>query len=481
MIATLPARRDGLRRVAVVLGGAGLAAAAAGAGVVLGVVGLRFGVVPVLGLAVAAVAVAAAVARPDLALLLVPLALPVGTRQVPGLPLRVVQVSIVAAVGLATFARGLHGRRAFAWPPPLRWAAAFVAALVPAMAFAVDIATAVNQLVLVGFGLLLASSLAACDSDHDVELLTVGFVAFGAAICATTLPSIGGLQSHFGAALVENRAQGTFAQPNDLGTLANLVLFVSLGLVVSARRTSGQIASGVAALMGLAALVLSLSRGSWIGAALAAVALLVVLPGGRRRLVAFGLVVVVVLLAMAALQQQGATSVVTERLGKLLNHAANPYDNRPQIYRQALHVIETHPLLGVGPGGFYRETLAPDAVTGSSADHAHDVLLTVSAEAGLPAAGLLVGFTLALALATLRAVRGRGPLGDRRLLAALGCALVAIVGQGLVDFTLRNPVLLTLVWFVVGLMLARIPRCAHRSRDPLPIERRALEIGAAQR
>ena len=45
---------------------------------------------------------------------------------------------------------------------------------------------------------------------------------------------------------------------------------------------------------------------------------------------------------------------------------------------------------------------------------------------------------------------------------ALACSLVAVVGQGLVDFTFRNPVLLMLTWLLVGLLFAATaPRHSH--------------------
>jgi putative inorganic carbon (hco3(-)) transporter len=466
--------------VLVVLGGAGLAVVSGVVGVLLAAVGLRLGLVPMVILAVVVgalpVGVVVVLARPDLALLLVPLSLPVGARAVPGLPIHVVEVAVVGAVGLAWLGRALRGRRAFAWPPPLLWGVAFVALLVPATAFAFDVKTAFNQLVLISFGLLLAASMAACERDDDMRLITFALVAVGAATCAISLRAVGGLQSQFGGGLVENRAQGPFAQPNDLGTFGNLILFASLGCLVSVRRRSGQIASALAALLGLGAVGLSLSRGAWIGTALGLLVLIVVLPGGRRRLLVLGALLLVTLFGYATLGQPKATSIITQRLGKVFDQSGNPYDTRPEIYRQAVNVIEAHPLVGVGPGGFYESTLKPGAVPGSAALHAHNVLLTVAAEAGILAVCLLVAFTLALALSALGAIRRRGPPGDRRMLAALGCGLIAIVGQGLVDFTLRNPVLLIVVWFFVGMMLARMRPRASRSVDPLEVERRALEV-----
>jgi heme A synthase len=81
----------------------------------------------------------------------------------------------------------------------------------------------------------------------------------------------------------------------------------------------------------------------------------------------------------------------------------------------------------------------------------------VAAESGVPAVVLLIGFTLSVGLVALRTVR-RLRAGDRprdaALVACLAAALAMVVGQGLVDFTLRNPIIMVLVWSVVGLLLA---------------------------
>ena len=130
MIVMLPSR-NALRTIPVMI------ATAASAGVVgfcLAWLGAAFGFYAIAVPVGACLFICAVLARPDVALLAVPLAIPVGTIQVPGVPLRVIHVSVVVAVGLATIARLLRGRRAFAWPTPLWWAVGFTGAVVPATA-----------------------------------------------------------------------------------------------------------------------------------------------------------------------------------------------------------------------------------------------------------------------------------------------------------------------------------------------------------
>ena len=79
------------------------------------------------------------------------------------------------------------------------------------------------------------------------------------------------------------------------------------------------------------------------------------------------------------------------------------------------------------------------------------------AETGTPVVLLLVGFTLSVGVVALRAIRrlrdGERPR-DAALVASLAAALMVVVGQGLVDFTLRNPIIIVVVWSLLGLLLA---------------------------
>jgi putative inorganic carbon (HCO3(-)) transporter len=158
--------------------------------------------------------------------------------------------------------------------------------------------------------------------------------------------------------------------------------------------------------------------------------------------------------------------VLRARAAVLLERGSNPDDARPFIYREALRQIADRPITGQGPGNYVAAShTAESSDIAGNALHAHNVLLTISAEAGLLAVVLLIGFTLSVARRVLRA-RHSLPPRDRELMLGLACSLVAVVGQGLVDFTFRNPVLLMLTWFMVGLVFAATT--PGRREEPSP-------------
>jgi O-antigen ligase len=89
--------------------------------------------------------------------------------------------------------------------------------------------------------------------------------------------------------------------------------------------------------------------------------------------------------------------------------------------------------------------------------HAHNLFLTWAAETGLPGAACIIGLCVHAGLRARRArrfaLRNAHPV-DAAIVAGSAAALVAVVGQGLVDYTLRNSVIFVAVCGLVGLLLA---------------------------
>ncbi|MGH3802088.1 MAG: oligosaccharide flippase family protein, partial [Pseudonocardiaceae bacterium] len=149
---------------------------------------------------------------------------------------------------------------------------------------------------------------------------------------------------------------------------------------------------------------------------------------------------------------------VKDRVLSVGSASANPYDVRPITWREALREFEKAPVLGNGPGSF--STLS--AQSGSELQfyprrHAHNGLLTISAEMGVLGTVTVVGLTGAVALSVrnrarrLRAAKQWRQLG---ILAATSAGLAGLLGHLIVDYPLRNPMLMITVWAVLGLALA---------------------------
>lgn len=281
------------------------------------------------------------------------------------------------------------------------------------------------------------------------------------------------LKPVYGGAVVRNRAQSIFADPNQFGCYAALIVLLAVGWFLAAPQRWERVLAAAGGSGAAAALVLSLSRGAWLGTAagLAVVALLH--PGVRRALLALGalgatLVAAGVLVSLTAPAEARTgpaarlTEVVVDRVAVIDDRAANPHDVRPITWREAVRQFRLHPVLGNGPGSF--STLAaesPSVIQFAPRLHAHNALLHLGAETGV--VGLFAGVGFAgscglVALVTARRLR-RGEISSetrRRLGLVAGAtgALTALSVHLMVDYPIRNPVLMITAWSVTGLLLA---------------------------
>jgi putative inorganic carbon (HCO3(-)) transporter len=412
---------------------------------------LALSVAPLLGLVALAaplVGVAAAFAT-----------FPVGSVAVPTgvISLQSVEAAVLLVAVLVILRRLGTGRTPLPWSPPLWWALALIAWALAGLPSAVDKTLALKQLASLGGGLVFACVvLATCRDMTDLRRLLGMFTAIAGAIAGTAVSAGTQFQSTFEGGTVSGRLEGAFNHPNQLGAFCALAAPVATGLLLGARTRLARAAAAVVLALVVAALMLSLSRGAWIGTALAFLFVIVTLPEARRLVVLVG----VPLLTIAALIGSFAPTsselhVVGERAHALTT--LSPYDERPSIYREAVREIRADPWTGQGAGSFpVASGRAGSEASTVSAEHAHNLLLTWAAEAGLPAALMIVGLAVALALAARAAARAalvRGDVRDRALVAGLTGALLSVVGQGFFDYVLRNAVIFVAVWGLIGALL----------------------------
>nr|WP_246305817.1 O-antigen ligase family protein [Nocardioides marinisabuli] len=215
----------------------------------------------------------------------------------------------------------------------------------------------------------------------------------------------------------------------------------------------------VASVLLLAALGVSLSRGAWFGAVIGVVALGVLVPATRRRLlrVGGGLLAGVAVLGLLGV---GPLGQVVDRVASVGQATSNPYDQRPLIWAEGLRLVAEAPLLGHGPGGYYLEAAGGALRAGAvlEVEHAHQLLLNTAVEFGLVGLGALLALLAGLGAGLAAARRATATLDagapERWLPGVLAAALVPVLAHGMLDYPLRNPVVLTTVWLVLATLVA---------------------------
>ena len=405
---------------------------------------------------------------------------------------QVVDLTGVAAVALVVLVRTWRSQAPLAIRPASLWLLLLAAAAMASTVGSLDVVLSVHQVVQLVAGILLALAVAsAIDHPRDRLMILVVFAVMGAAVCAYTLittPDIREIDSD--PSLLRNRATGIFEQPNNFGCFAAAVFVAGMAVMMSGASRWITRCGALCACLGAAGIGVALSRGSMIGAGLAIAGFVVLVPRYRARIVATG-IVGVALLAGAGQLHVGpdAVQLAGSRLVTIVTGNQNPYDERPAIWSEALHEIAVHPLLGTGPNTFpiasARERPSgvsvsvsrqsdPDRPVLIGAEHAHNVILTIGAEIGVFGMVAAVGFTISLGIGLWRARTRLTAPADRAVLAGIAGVLLIFVGQGIVDFTLRDPVLATTLWLFVGLALNVHAPTLHAPTLRAP----SLDVGA---
>lgn len=429
-------------------------------GVALAAVGGRFGPALMLALPLAALGAAIILARPALGIAAVYLSFPAGFLSLPtdALGIQAAEAAVLLVLGVIAMRRLWAGEIPLPWSPPMWWGLLLASWAILATPGALDLGVAIKaDAQLLGGMLLALAVLAVLPSLQEARPALATLLVVGTGMALFGLREVSDIRAAFGGTVVAGRAQGVFTQPNELGAFSAIMLMVALGWVFAAPTKTAAAGGIIAAVSLAAALMMSLSRGAWIGAALASLLMLLLLPAARRTVVVLGIPAVVIGLALAATlapPDPPQVEVVRQRLLTVTRPGENPYDNRPAIYREALREIRERPVLGQGPGNFPVASARSGSLARTvGAVHAHNVLLTVGAEIGLPGVAWLIGLTVGVGLVVFAGARRLADPKDRALLVGIGCGLTAQLGQGIVDFNFRNPVLSILVWSLVGMVL----------------------------
>jgi O-antigen ligase len=241
------------------------------------------------------------------------------------------------------------------------------------------------------------------------------------------------------------RAYGTFGQPNPFAGYLATIVPLAVALLVGGRAAAPGWLRALAllgcAVLG-AAILSSLSRGTWLSLALALLVMLLVWEARTRRLLLPALLLAVALVALVAV---GALPpVLTERLGVIVSYFG-VFDVRTvEVTPENFAVVERmahwqagwymfldHPILGVGAGNYaaaystYFLPGWPDPL-----GHAHNYYLNTAAETGLVGLAALLWLLGAAYRVVLRGLR-RAPRPLER------AALAGVLGS-LVTFTAYN-------------------------------------------
>lgn len=390
------------------------------------------------------------------------------------------EVLILAVVG-AWIVRAFWGGMPHL--PPRRWlvaVSAFVVAGVVAAALADypkfafrDLRTVILEPA--AFFVVLASVLRDRSDVRRVLAALVAGAALAALVALALIP--------FGAVVTEvfpPRVRGTFGSPNNLALVLERAAPAALALALVAGSNTlvsgrccwgwGRMASTrgfwlLALAVLLVVLVLTWSRGAWLGAlvglAVAARPLWAQI-GFRRRLGAA---------AMSLAAVAGIVMVTgVERIGQLLRIGDSGAVSRLAIWDSGWRMGRDNWLFGVGPDNFlthYREYMRPEAWREPNISHPHNLILDAWISLGLIGLLALVA-VLVLFWRDWRRIRRERDGGFDPLAFGLAGAMAAALTHGLVDHTYFLPELAATLWTLAAAVAAlAIGRAAEAPDESL--------------
>lgn len=274
------------------------------------------------------------------------------------------------------------------------------------------------------------------------------------------------------------RPLGTLGHPNFLGAL--LIMALPLAWYFALKATGGHHWGGAAAWAGIGlvqgtVVVLTLSRGAWMGLLAAAALVGLVLAWGvdRRLFLRWGSLVgaglVLLLLVGWWLFPSGFRGPLEERLRSLFWSPS-----RGHIWWSALQIFTTYPVLGSGLDTFelayfpHRELEPWREEWGITPTKAHNEVLQILATQGLCGLAALVVLVGGLAQAARRAWQLVAQ-EDRALVLAIAAALLAFFVQNLFSFTVAGLGLMFAVLAgMLGALGGRVASGPEMSSHPQP-------------
>lgn len=233
------------------------------------------------------------------------------------------------------------------------------------------------------------------------------------------------------------RAFGFFPDPHNFAFFVNLCFFVSLGYFFHHRKDTPKFWTGASLVLMLGALILSFSRGVYLGLA-AGIIFFVILFLKRSKISAKLILGIIFVIIPVIIFSSG---VISQRLSSAFNLKEGSNTERIKNWKQAVEITAEYPLSGVGLGNYSRtvDSLAPDR----SSIYAHNLYLDIAAETGIINAFI---FFLLLLVVIWRNIKNKDMLS-----LGIAAGLVGFSVHSLFDTALYSPQVLTIFLILVAL------------------------------
>jgi O-antigen ligase len=265
---------------------------------------------------------------------------------------------------------------------------------------------------------------------------------------------------------IRGRAVSTFGNPNVLGEYLVLVIPFLFAMFLCVKKFNSRTLFLVSFVLCSCCLVLTWSRGAWLGIILAAV--MFVLLKSHTFLAGIILSSPLLLLALSYLTNAN----IINRLLSIGNAADSSTAYRIDIWIGTWRMLSDKGAYGIGIGeGAFSSVFPQYALSGTeAAPHTHSLYLQIMAETGIVSllSFLLICFAyLSLVFAYIRKSPG---MDNRTFSIGFVCSICAFLIQGITDYSWYNYRVYLFFWVMLGFAMAAINLCKENDRRKFTYE-----------
>ena len=249
---------------------------------------------------------------------------------------------------------------------------------------------------------------------------------------------------------IKGRVVSTFANPNVLGEYLILIIPITVALAITSKSLKERFAFACGAAFDIFCLVLTWSRGAWLGFAVSTVVFLLL---ADKRCFTAG----ILLLPPAAVALSLSGSVMN-RITSIFTHSDTSSSYRIGIWKGVLKMLGKvfHYGIGIGEGAF--AAVYPSyALRGiETAPHSHSLYLQIITELGISGAVVFFIFLFLLAQINISHIASPDSKSSKLIEIGIFCGLIAFLVQGMTDYVWYNYRIFLMFWIVVGLSVSAV-------------------------
>lgn len=252
---------------------------------------------------------------------------------------------------------------------------------------------------------------------------------------------------------VKTRIYSVFGNPNIFAEYLIMVIPISLSLFWFSKKIHKKAIFLVTSLILILALVLTLSRGGWVGFAFGMFVFLLLIE--KRLLLS------IIPLGLGAIYFLPQT--ILNRILSIVNFADSSNSYRIRMWKITLDIIKDNWLVGVGFGHLPFKATFETYIRTMPTYHAHNTYLETMAEMGVLGFIIFIAFIFILFKYSIKKlIKGKDNY-IRVMAIGVVSGLAAVLAHGAVENVLYIPRIITTFWILVALLLTLI-----RISDNLP-------------